>query len=185
MASKLAAAVVATLALLTSCGSPPRMTVDQVLAEIRQESGGRDHAVSAWPLLISHENGKTEEKTLFVVVRPDGGKVLFDWTGQRYEADIDDFRANNHVFTDTDKITLDNTFPNASPPRPGEHYQPMTVTGHTSTIWTWWLITGIVVVLVAAAAGIALRIRSRRRIAFVAAHDAERFEDQDHGEPTE
>ncbi|ONI88221.1 hypothetical protein ALI144C_07150 [Actinosynnema sp. ALI-1.44] len=61
--------------------------------------------------MISHENGETEDdKRLYVVVRPDGSK------GQRYEADLEDFRANNHVFTDTDNISLDNTFPNYHPP---------------------------------------------------------------------
>ncbi|MGC7101648.1 hypothetical protein ACPZ19_43830, partial [Amycolatopsis lurida] len=184
MSLKLAAAVVATLALLTSCSSPPRLTPDQILAEIHRESGGREHPVTAWPLTISRKNGEIDSKTLYVVVRPDGSKVMFDWTGQRYEADLEDFRANNRVLTDTDKIFIDNTFPDASQREPGTHVQLMMVTGHTSTIWTWWLITGMAVLMAAAVAGIALRIRSRRRVAFAAAHDTERVEGQDHGEPT-
>ncbi|OZM71326.1 hypothetical protein CFN78_21305 [Amycolatopsis antarctica] len=182
---KPAVAIVAILALLTSCGPRPGLSPEQTAAQIRQETGGREGAVTAWPLLISHENGAFENRTLFMAIRPDGGKVLFDWTGRRYEADLDDFRANNHVLAETDKITLDNTFPDKRPLEAGTYVELMTVTGHTGTIWTWWFSTGMAVLL-AAALGLALRLRSRRRTLAATddTDDTERFTAQQHREPT-
>ena len=161
------AAVVAISLGLGACGAPEPMSTDEVIALIEKESGGDDGEIYAQRILVKRENGEHDEITVFIVHRPDGSTVLIDSNGQRYEPSLEDFLDNNHLFSPEDSITLPRDFPNA--PQTGP-FNLMTISGHTSSSWGWWLGGGGVLVAVMTAGGV-LWIRSRRRTTDTANND--------------
>ncbi|MDW6062141.1 hypothetical protein SAZ11_34110 [Streptomyces sp. FXJ1.4098] len=96
--------------------------------------------------------------------------AIVDHEGRDYR-DLDDFRANNKLLSEDDKITLPRDFPSVE--RSG-NVELMTVSGHTgtSTSWLRWLGGGAALVLLIGGGGIHW-LRARRRSVRASASDAD------------
>lgn len=146
--------------LLTACGSSTPKSGAQATSAAEPSPGGSAGRVYAQKVLVTRANGRFEWITLFIVGKKDGGLAIVDSNGEDYR-DLDDFRANNDLLSEDDKITLPRDFPSADTSR---NVELMRVSGHTGrTPWTWWLTGGIALVLVSGAAFFWLRVRSARR----------------------
>ncbi|ADI07700.1 hypothetical protein SBI_04580 [Streptomyces bingchenggensis BCW-1] len=73
-------------------------------------------------ILVSHKDKRFDWITLFLVCTPKRSVAIVDHEGRDYQ-DLDDFRANNKLLSEDDKITLPRDFPsversgNVEPPR--------------------------------------------------------------------
>jgi hypothetical protein len=130
--------------LLTACGSSTPRDGAPAASASRQSSGGSPGSVYAQKVLVNHGDKRFEWITLFIVRKKEGGLAIVDSDGQDYE-DLDDFRANNDLLSEKDRITLPRDFPSVD--RSGK-LELMTVSGHTSSSWAWWLIGGTALVLI-------------------------------------
>jgi hypothetical protein len=116
---------------------------------------GREVTPLGRSIVVKREDGSLELVTLYVVQASGDQARLIDPNGRAYTG-LEDFRANNDVFTDDDTIlTLRDI---TSVPGEGE---VVTVTGHTASTWQWWLLGGIAGLAVLGA-GLAVVVRRRR-----------------------
>jgi hypothetical protein len=159
-------AIAIPLALLSAaCGSPTPKSGAQATSAAHTSSsepspGGSAGQVYAQKVLVTRVNGRFEWITLFIVGKKEGGLAIVDSNGEDYR-DLDDFRANNDLLSEDDKITLPRDFPSTDTSR---DVKLMTVSGHTGgTPWAWWLTGGIAVVLISGGAFLWSRARSARR----------------------
>jgi len=150
--------LLALLGGVTACSAPPpavSMSADEIIAMIERDTGGDDSAVSTRKLVVQRAGGEVDELTLFLVRRTDGSRVLVDHTGQRYEPDLDAFRAENHLLTEADTITVAEGFPDTP---------DVTVSGHTgAATWGWWPAGGAALVVLALVFAIGVRRRRAAR----------------------
>lgn len=105
----------------------------------RAASGGTLFARS---VIVKHGDGSLELVTLFVARSP-GRSVLVDPTGRTY-TDLENFRATNQLFSADDTLLTARDIASA----PGES-DLVTVTGRTSPTWYWWVLGGVLVVMIA------------------------------------
>lgn len=146
---------------LAACGSTERKPLGgSELSDLLQRESGDTGEVAEQPIQVQRPNGDFVWTAVFIVRRPDGSRVVIDETGQQYEPSLDDFRANNTLFSEDDKISVPRDFPNATPS--GEDVQLITVSGRTSPSWIWWLAGGGVTVVVLTGVGF-VRFRRRRQ----------------------
>lgn len=76
--------------------------------------------------------------------KPDGGSAIVDLNAQSYEG-LDDFLANNKLFSEDEMITLPKQFPAVNVP--GD-LDLMTIPGHaTNSSPAWWTAAGAALVL--------------------------------------
>ncbi|GAB2941649.1 hypothetical protein ACFMQL_36135 [Nonomuraea fastidiosa] len=147
-------------------------------------SGSPGPEVYEQPVLVHRKDGSFEWIKLYSVRHKETGEfVIIDSQGKDYE-DLDDFRANNDLFTEEDKITIPRNFPT---PSGGKDLQLITVPGHTSNAGTWWLAGGIAVaVLVSIGVIVAVRGRgeSRSYDAWLAGLPDDRREQSQDGDQT-
>jgi hypothetical protein len=140
--------------------------------------------VYAQKILVEYEEDEKDERldwiTVFLVCQPNGHVKIVDHEGQAYD-DLADFRANNNLLSERDKILVPRNFPSTE--RSGD-VDLMTVSGHTSPSrsWLWWLVGGTALVLIAGGGGF-LRLRARRRSARAPASDAAPVPDAEPQEP--
>lgn len=139
------------LALLpTACGSTPTAN------PCKRTEGSNTYSMQ---LIVEYANGRSDLVPLFLVCKPDNTLAIVDSNAQDY-VDLDDFRANNKLFTEDDKITVPRGFPTLDRP---EKIEWITVSGHTGSMaWLWWLIGGVGAALVLGIAAL-LWLRARRR----------------------
>lgn len=139
---------IAFLAVVASCGTPRELTANDLSVLISEETG-RYGAMHEQEIFVKSEDGAFRSEIVYIIERSNGGTVVMDRQGERYEPTLADFQADNHLFADTDHITVPKDFPATSR---GGDLELITVPGHTST--SWWLIGGIAAtVLVVIAAG--------------------------------
>ncbi len=125
----------------TRCDSPGKVYAQKIIVD-RKDTDGVDSL------------------TLFLVCQPNRNVAIVDHEGKSYQ-DLDDFRANNEIFSEGDRITLPRDFPSVDTSR---DLDLMTVSGKTNSIasWVWWL-TGGIALMVFTSGGGALWLRARRR----------------------
>ncbi|TCP56150.1 hypothetical protein EV191_10190 [Tamaricihabitans halophyticus] len=145
--------------VLTACGAPATLLTDEQLqAELRSEAGGDLDRVREWPILLQRAGGELERTALYVVRKPDGSEVLIDQAGERYDVDIDDFRAYNGLYGSDDTLTLSQQLED-----PEAEFDTITVSGSITPPWVWWAAGGAGVLLLGGGAGWFLWWRARRR----------------------
>ncbi len=148
---RLGAVVVVLLAsLVAGCGLSGT-------PQSRCESPGK---VYSQRVLVNRDGKKDFEWiTLFLVCKPDRHVGIVDSEGKDYES-LDDFRANNKLLDEDDKITLPRDFPAVE--RQGD-VELMTVSGHTGTPWPYYLVGAVSVMVIIGCAVWVYRRRQVRR----------------------
>ncbi|WP_326808309.1 hypothetical protein OHB04_24445 [Streptomyces sp. NBC_01775] len=132
---------------------------DQVKAA--KEYAGRDGKFYARRILVERSNDKMEWMALVVVRKPGEPTALIDPDGKVYTGGIDDFRANNELLTEDDKIVVPRDITSIDK----KDVDLVTLSGHTDPHRLWWLVGKIAAcVVVFGAAGLFfLRSAHRRR----------------------
>lgn len=154
--------------LAMACGSAAATSGVKGPFATRQTHCASPGKVYTQKILVTHEDKRLDWITLFLVCTPKRGVAIVDHEGRDYR-DLDDFRANNKLLSEDDKITLPRDFPSLDSSGKIEF---MTVSGHTgtSTSWPRWLVGGAVLVLIIGGGGIHW-LRARRRSARASASE--------------
>ncbi|WBB59944.1 hypothetical protein O7599_31080 [Streptomyces sp. WMMC500] len=132
-------------------GCPPGASV----SEAARDFAGSEGELFRRSVLVKREDGSLELITLYVARAPDKTAALIDSHGKTYTGGLDDFRENNELLGSDDVIlTLRNI---TSVPGEG---RIVTVFGHTPSKARFWLIGGVVTVVVI---GLGLTLAGHRR----------------------
>ncbi len=126
---------VSLASLVTACGSSGTQTSCEATGKVYAQK------------VLVNRGGKKDFDwiTLFLVCRPNHRVAIVDSDGKSYES-LDDFRANNELLDDDDKISIPRDFPSVEQ---GRKLELMTVSGHTSTPWGWYVGGGVALVVLA------------------------------------
>jgi hypothetical protein len=107
-------------------------------------------------MLVKHEDGVLEYARL-LLVRHDGNAGIIDANGGTYE-DLEDFRANNDLYGSEDRLLVSEDVTAVA-----GQYRVVTVSGHTTPAYVWWLVGAGAALLIALVAFIVVRAVLRGR----------------------
>ncbi|MDX3230751.1 hypothetical protein [Streptomyces sp. ME19-01-6] len=157
-----AAIVVALIFLTVACGSAAASSGAQASFATRQSHCASPGKVYSQKVLVTHKDKRLDWITLFLVCTQKRSVEIVDYKGRDYQ-DLDDFRANNEILSEDDKITLPRDFPSVDG---SGKLELMTVSGHTGTSNSWlpWLVGGAVFVLSVVGGGIHWALARRRSV---------------------
>jgi hypothetical protein len=174
------AIAVVSLALVLGCtgyASASDDADDQVKAA--KEYAGRDGKFYLRKILVDRSNEKMEWMALVVVRKPGEPTALVDPDGKVYTGGIDDFRANNELLTEDDKILVPRDITSIGK----KDVDLVTLSGHIDPYRTWWLVGKIAACVVVVGAAGLFFVRSARRRRSEGGGDEPLVVDSDAAEP--
>jgi hypothetical protein len=143
----------------SAVGSPGSDEVDDQVKAAKKYAG-RDGKYYVRRILVDRGDDKMEWMALVLVRKPGEPTALVDPDGKVYTGGIDDFRANNELLTEDDKIVVPRDITSTDQKK---DVDLVTLSGHTDPYRTWWLVGKIAACVLIVGAAVLFLVRSIRR----------------------